>query len=495
MDSVTQAPALVAPRNFLREHYRTLIVLWLLLVDVISIVAGFYLAFQLRRLIPLPEPAQGVTRFLDFLPLLVVQIATIVLAFFFARMYHRNRTRYGTDELQAIFSGVSIGTLASVAVSAFMFKSGFDYPRVMVVYAWLVTIVLVLLMRTVQARLQRGLQAQGYGRTRVLIIGAGEPATNVVQRIRQNPRLGYDIVGFVSAKDETWNDVRPSAIKVTTSSFIPRVLGTTDDVTAILEDEVIDEVIIAMPEASDEELVSLIARCDRSTISIKVLPDIFQLMAGQMSIGELGGLPLLNVRDVALRGWRMVLKRVMDIVISAFALVVLSPLLVFIAILIKRDSHGPAIFSQPRMGLDGKLFHVIKFRTMRFDAELLGTWTVKDDPRKTRLGALLRRTNLDELPQFINVLLGEMSVVGPRPEQPRYVEEFRKNIPRYMERHREKAGITGWAQVNGLRGDTSIEERTQYDLWYVENWSVWLDIKIILRQLWQWLAGRDENAY
>ena len=201
------------------------------------------------------------------------------------------------------------------------------------------------------------------------------------------------------------------------------------------------------------------------------------------------------MRDVALRGWRLSLKRAVDIVISAITLVLISPILLFIALLIKRDSPGPVFFVQERMGLDGQSFPMIKFRSMRIDAEQLGTWTVKDDPRRTRLGKLLRRTNIDELPQFINVILGDMSVVGPRPEQPYYVEEFRKQIPRYMERHREKAGITGWAQVNGLRGDTSIEERTKYDLWYVENWSVWLDIKIILRQLLQWIVVPDENAY
>ena len=481
-------------QSFLRQHYRTLIILSLLVADGLSIVVGFYTAFWLRKLIPLPDPAQGVSRFLDFFPLLVVQTVSIVTAFFFARMYHRNRTRYTTDELQAIFSGVSIGTLASVAVSAFTFKSNFDYPRVMIIYAWLITIVLVVVMRTVQARLQRRLQARGYGRTRLLIVGAGEPAYAVVQRISQNPRLGYDIVGF--AGDPVVSPgLADMPIKHTTSSSNVRMLGTTADLAGIIEDEIIDEVIIAMPEASDQEMIDLIAKCDRSTISIKVFPDMFQLMAGQMSIGELGGLPLLNVRDVALRGWRMVLKRGVDFVVSAIALVFLSPVLVFLALLIKRDSPGPVFFVQERMGLDGKPFPCIKFRTMRADAEELGSWTVKDDPRRTRLGKLLRRTNLDELPQFINVLLGEMSVVGPRPEQPRYVEEFRRLIPRYMERHREKAGITGWAQVNGLRGDTSIEERTKYDLWYVENWSVWLDIKIILRQLWQWLGRKDENAY
>jgi len=275
-----------------------------------------------------------------------------------------------------------------------------------------------------------------------------------------------------------------------------RILGSLDELSRLVGREAVDEVIIALPNANSEDLLNVIAHCDRSTISIKVLPDQFQIMAGQLSVGELSGLPLLNLRDVALRGWKLSLKRAIDLVGSAIGLVLLSPLMFLIAILIKLDSPGPALYTQERMGLDGKRFYLFKFRTMRADAEAHGPgWTRPDDPRRTRLGAFLRRTNLDELPQLINVLLGDMSLVGPRPERPIYVEEFRKRIPRYMERHREKAGITGWAQVNGLRGDTSIEERTKYDLWYIENWSVWLDIKIILMTIWQTITGGNENAY
>jgi Undecaprenyl-phosphate glucose phosphotransferase len=275
-----------------------------------------------------------------------------------------------------------------------------------------------------------------------------------------------------------------------------RILGSLDELSRLVGREAVDEVIIALPNANSEDLLNVIAHCDRSTISIKVLPDQFQIMAGQLSVGELSGLPLLNLRDVALRGWKLTLKRAIDLVGSAIGLVLLSPLMFLIAILIKLDSPGPALYTQERMGLDGKRFYLFKFRTMRADAEAHGPgWTRPDDPRRTRLGAFLRRTNLDELPQLINVLLGDMSLVGPRPERPIYVEEFRKRIPRYMERHREKAGITGWAQVNGLRGDTSIEERTKYDLWYIENWSVWLDIKIILMTIWQTITGGNENAY
>jgi exopolysaccharide biosynthesis polyprenyl glycosylphosphotransferase len=202
----------------------------------------------------------------------------------------------------------------------------------------------------------------------------------------------------------------------------------------------------------------------------------------------------LTVRDIALRGWRRAAKRFMDIVGATVGLILLSPLMLLTAILIKLDSPGPAFYVQERMGLDARPFPMLKFRSMRQDAEATGPgWTRPGDPRVTRLGSILRRLNVDELPQFINVLLGEMSLVGPRPERPVYVAQFRRSIPRYMDRHREKAGMTGWAQVNGLRGDTSIAERTKYDLWYIENWSLLLDIKIILRTIVN--IFRSPNAY
>jgi exopolysaccharide biosynthesis polyprenyl glycosylphosphotransferase len=217
-------------------------------------------------------------------------------------------------------------------------------------------------------------------------------------------------------------------------------------------------------------------------------------MASEVNIGDLSGLPLLAMRDVALRGWRLTLKRGVDMILSGILLVFASPFMLLIAFLVKVDSRGPALFTQVRMGLDAKPFPIFKFRSMRMDAERDGPgWTTQDDPRVTRIGHLLRKTSLDELPQFINVFLGHMSMVGPRPEQPAFVEQFRELVPRYMERHREKAGITGWAQVNGLRGDTSISERTKYDLYYIENWSLWFDFKILILTAIKFL--RDRSAY
>jgi exopolysaccharide biosynthesis polyprenyl glycosylphosphotransferase len=230
----------------------------------------------------------------------------------------------------------------------------------------------------------------------------------------------------------------------------------------------------------------VISYCERGRVSIKIFPDVFQFVTSQASIDELGGLPLLSVRDYALRGYLLIFKRLMDMMGAALGLVILSPLMMLIAVAIKFESPGPVFFVQERMGLDAKPFRMIKFRSMRRDAERHGPgWTTDNDPRQTRLGIFIRKIEADELPNLINVLLGEMSLVGPRPEQAHYVNEFRETVPRYMDRHQEKGGMTGWAQVNGLRGDTSIAERTKYDLWYMENWSILLDIKIILRTMWQ----------
>jgi exopolysaccharide biosynthesis polyprenyl glycosylphosphotransferase len=486
----TLAPVLQNRVNapFLHRHYYNIVTFSLLVADGVSIALAFWLAFRLRIAIPLPEAASNNLRFAELLPLLAFQLAAIIIAFFFGRMYHRRRTRIGSDEIATIFSGVSVGTLISIAITSLLFKTSsgaFDYSRGMVFYFWLLCILFVFLFRGIQARIQRNLQMRGFGRTRAVVVGSAEPMLAVLQRITQNQRLGYDVVGIVPYS------ISGHAQVITTA----RNLGNLEMLSDIIVRDHVDEVLIAMPEASDEDMMSIISKCDRSSISIKVYPGMFQIMAGQMTIGELGGLPLLNVRDINLRGWKLSLKRFMDMLGSAVLLITLSPFLMLVALLIKLDSPGPVFFIQKRMGVDGKVFPMMKFRTMRRDAEKLGTWTVKDDPRKTRLGSFLRGKNIDELPQLINVLMGDMSLVGPRPEQPAYVEEFRKKIPRYMERHREKSGLTGWAQVNGLRGDTSIEERTKYDLWYVENWSVLLDIQIILRTIIRMYSGKDDNAY
>ncbi|MEO1290641.1 MAG: sugar transferase [Chloroflexota bacterium] len=242
-------------------------------------------------------------------------------------------------------------------------------------------------------------------------------------------------------------------------------------------------------------LVDLVTLCQRGSVDIKIYPDIFAYMAGDMNVDDLGGTPLLTVRDIALRGWKLSLKRGLDLIGAVFGLIVLSPWMILTAFLLYLEDGGAPFYTQERMGLDGRPFPMIKFRSMRADADQISDWTVENDPRVTKIGRFMRRTNWDEIPQLINVLLGHMSLVGPRPEQPQYVLQFREKIPDYMSRHREKGGMTGWAQINGMRGDTSIARRTSFDLWYIENWSIWLDIKIILATIVQTLRGKSRNAY
>jgi Undecaprenyl-phosphate glucose phosphotransferase len=355
-----------------------------------------------------------------------------------------------------------------------------DYPRAMIAYSWLLAIVLVAMGREVMMLVRRTLQARGVGQDRVVVVGSGEVARLVLQKILWSPYLGYRMVGVVDGEAGPWSILG-----------VP-VIGQVADLPRLIDEQAVDEVIIARPDASDEETLRIISMCQRGNVSVKVFPDVFEIIAGPLTIDDLGGLPLLNVRDVALRGWRLSLKRSVDVVGSAAALVFFSPLMMLTALLIKLESPGPVFFVQDRMGLDARPFKMIKFRSMRRDAEANGpSWTVAEDPRRTRLGAFLRRIDVDELPQFINVFLGDMSLVGPRPEQPAFVDQFQQVVPRYMERHREKSGMTGWAQVNGLRGDTSILERTKYDLWYIENWSLWLDVKIMVRTLIRWMVRRN----
>ncbi len=454
----------------LKQHASVFFVVTLIASDTVMTGLAFYLAYLMR----LQSEYQNISpTFVTYWGMMTIHILSVIVTFFFYRLYHRHRSLSHIDEFYLVFGAASVGTIISIALISLVYKNQLDYPRLMMMYVWILTILLVALGRIVHARIQWSLQARGWGEIRLLIIGAGDVARVILQKIRQSPGLGYEVVGFVN---------NGSDAQIKSLLGLP-VLGRTREISKVIEEERIDEVIIGMPEASHQELLAIISNCERERVAIKVFPDVFQIMAAEVSIDDLNGLPLLSVRDVALHGWHLTIKRGMDMLGSAILLVTASPIMLFVALLIKLDSPGSVFYTQERMGLDGKSFHILKFRSMRVDAEddKSPGWTTPDDQRVTRLGTFIRRFSIDETPQFINVLLGDMSLVGPRPERPVYVEQFKQSIPRYMERHREKAGLTGWAQINGLRGDTSIIERTKYDLWYIENWSILLDLKIILR--------------
>lgn len=457
------------------QRFRNLFSLSLAVVDIGLLLLAFIVAYRLRRAVPWPTEAVEMDSLRNYASVMVIFVGAVLVVFFALRLYHLARAASRVDEFYAIFRGVTAGTLLAVAIASLTLKNSVfevNLPRVMIFYFWGFALVFEILGRWLLESIRNSLRERGWTRDNVLIVGTGEAAELVLQKIKGSPFLGYHVLGLVNS------DGTPEYLDGLT------VMGGFNDLPRLIEDYRVDEVIIALPEMPDDEQVELIGLCQRDRVSVKLFPNIYELITSSVSTDDLGGLPLLSVRDVGLRGWKLTVKRSMDILLSGLGLIVLSPFLLAIAFLVRRNSKGPVLFVQERMGLDGKVFPLLKFRSMRPDSEAGGPgWTVKDDPRVTPIGRFLRRTSIDELPQLINILLGEMSLVGPRPEQPAYVEKFQKIIPRYMERHREKAGLTGWAQVNGLRGDTSISERTKYDLWYVENWSIWLDIKIIIRTI------------
>jgi exopolysaccharide biosynthesis polyprenyl glycosylphosphotransferase len=467
------------------QQVRNIYAISLIVLDALLVSVAFVLAYRVRVTIPWPAEAENVLPLLTYLPLLVIQVFAIIIALMVYRQYYVPRAVSRVDQFYAVFASVSIATVVSVAIAAFFFKGTaleVDYPRVMVVYAWLFSIVLIMMGRAAHQMVRDNLRDRGVGKDRLLVVGTGDIARIIIQRILWSPHLGYELMGIIH-NEKSNGDVLG----------VP-IIGDVEDLPALIDEYDIDEVIVAIPEEGHREVVRVISYCERGRVSIKVFPDIFQFVTSDAGIDDLGGLPLLTVRNFAMRGYMLIVKRLMDVAGAIFGLIAFSPLMMLVAVAIKLESPGPVFFVQDRMGLDGRPFKLIKFRSMRSDAERTGPgWTVDDDPRQTRLGRLIRRIEIDELPNLINVLFGEMSLVGPRPEQPYYVEEFRKTVPRYMERHREKAGMTGWAQVNGLRGDTSIVERTKFDLWYTEHWSILLDVKILVRTVWQIASGRTRQ--
>jgi exopolysaccharide biosynthesis polyprenyl glycosylphosphotransferase len=457
----------------------------LLAIDLLMVVLAFALGYFARRELPILSAPVDPPGLSFYLPILIIHSVTLLVIFFFARLYHQKRAVSRIDLVYVVAASVSIAVVMTNGLTTIFLKGtdiGSDFPRQMILYVWLFTVIFVTLGRELHRLLVVISRRLGLSRDRVIIVGSGPVARSVASHITNNAYLGYKIIGTVNGSTERLLPNLP-------------MLGTPEDMPRLIDTYHIDEVIIAMPDSERADLALLVALCQRGRVSIKIYPDLFAFVAGSMSVDELGGMPLLTVRDVAMRGWKLTLKRALDVVGSLAGLVLLSPFMLLTALLIWRESPGPIFFSQQRMGLDGRPFPMLKFRSMRRDAEKFSSWTVENDPRVTRIGRWMRRSNWDEIPNLINVLLGHMSLVGPRPEQVQYVQKFQQHIPRYMERHREKAGMTGWAQVNGLRGDTSVEERIKLDLWYVEHWSLGLDVKILIRTVVQTLLGQSRNAY
>lgn len=453
----------------MRRHWGRVLLLVTILCDGLLVEAGFLSAYWIRFSSGWIAVTKGYPAFASYgwSSLFAVAVWMFILRSF--GLYRSRRTLSTGDEVYTLLRGVFVGTVVVMAAT-FLYRD-ISYSRAVLLLSALIISALLVPARVFYAYLYAQARRQGRAE-RVALVGSGRMAAGIRDRITRRPRSGQDVVGVILESSGAEN--LPAGAKV---------LGTIDEMDEIVRRENLDGLIVTLPLASHQRLKDLLLECEELHVDLRFVPDYFELMTSRVAVSDLEGVPLLGIRECPLDGWNRLWKRSFDLVVSSIGLLLLSPLLAVLAILIRLTSPGPAIYRQERVGRDGRAFTLYKFRSMVEDAEEESgpMWASADDPRRTPLGRFLRRTNLDELPQLVNVFKGEMSLVGPRPERPVFVNQFRGDIPRYFERHRVKSGITGWAQVNGLRGRTSIEERTRYDLFYVENWTLRFDIEIIVR--------------
>ena len=397
------------------------------------------------------------------------------------RLYRSARTgRLGFELLAVVQAMAVVGAIAGVGS---FYARGELSRAVIVLFLGLATSALAA-VRVAARLVLRELRRRGHNLRHVLVVGTGEPARMLLKKIRRHDDFGFVVHGLVAAE---------TAAVGRTQYEVP-VLGVVADLPRLAREHGAEVIYIALERREWEAEAEALALLADSTAAVRLVPDLTQAFRLNPSVEDFDGMPVVLVTESPEQGWNAVAKRAFDLACSGAGLVIASPLLAVIALLVRLDSPGPVFYAQERVGMNGRRFRMIKFRSMRLDADGGGPgWTVKDDPRRTPLGSTLRRLSLDELPQLWNVFVGDMSLVGPRPEQPRFVEEFRGSIPRYMLRHHVKAGMTGWAQVNGLRGDTPLEDRVRYDLYYVQHWSLWFDVRILFLTVAR--VFKDANAY
>lgn len=457
----------------------------LVAADLFVIGLAFGLAYVLRFYAPLVPVTKGVPPAENYIALLPVVFATWGLVFQAHGLYDPMRGASEVTERRRVLRASSLAMLIFTAVSFLGIEKAFSLSRLTLLFFYVLATGLVVLERATLREVLREARRRGYNLRHVLLVGDGELARAIYERMKRHPEYGLKVRGFLTEDPLRVGGFVGSA----------PICGQWNEVAEIVAREGIDQVVFALPFDSFPELGGLVSRLDAAAVDVKVVPDVERFVSLKSGIEEFGGLPLISLRATPLMGWSRVAKRAMDMSLALAGLVVFAPLMLLIALAVKVSTPGPVLFSQERMGLDGRVFHVWKFRSMDLDAEAHSgpVWATEDDPRRTALGRFLRRFNLDELPQLLNVLRGEMSLVGPRPERPVFIEQFRSHVPKYMLRHMVQAGMTGWAQVNGWRGNTSIEQRIEHDLYYIENWSLRLDLKILFLTFVRGFAGK--NAY
>ncbi|MCB2226927.1 MAG: undecaprenyl-phosphate glucose phosphotransferase [Desulfarculaceae bacterium] len=436
--------------------------------DLALVALCWFGAYFVRFYLPIVPVTKGVPALSLYIMLFLVVLIDFAVVLPVSGLYKRPWAGTG-HALWPVLRAVLVGVV--VAITLTWFLRPYDFSRLVFLQFFVFTCLALLIYRPVLRHFWRRAYPENAGE-RVLIVGAGDLARQVAANVRANPVLGLSLAGFLTRdRGKVGREIEGLPI-----------LGHFSQTGDIAASHHVQVVIIALPLEAHEDLPVILEGLSQEMVDVRIVPDLYRFMSLGSTVESFEGMPIIGLRGSRLEGWPRVFKRAVDVVGSLALITLFSPLMVLIAILVKLTSRGPVLYRQRRMGLDGVEFMMLKFRSMRpkAEAETGAVWASPDDPRRTPLGKILRKTSLDELPQFFNALKGEMSLVGPRPERPELIQEFRSQIPGYMLRHMVKAGITGWAQINGWRGNTDLNKRIEHDLYYIENWSLWFDLKIML---------------
>lgn len=451
-------------------------------IDAVIVVISYIIAWWLKFESPLFESIKALS-FGDYMKSLLILVPCVIAMYYAFNLYTAKRVQGRRLEIWNLFKANTLTLLIFMSLS-YLIKA-MDLSRWMLAFFYILNISFGVIVRNLIRMMLRGMRRHGLNQKHILLVGYSRAAEEYIDRINANPQWGYQVRGIL---DDT--------ISAGTDYKGVKVLGRIDNLMIILPQSHLDEIAITLGLNEYFRLEEIVALCEKSGVHTKFIPDYSNIIPTKPYTEDLLGLPVINIRYVPLSNqFSAFVKRVMDICGSLACLVLFSPVMLVTALLIKITSPGPLIFKQERVGLHNKPFRMYKFRSMvvQNEKDEKHAWTVKNDTRVTGVGKFIRKTSIDELPQLFNILKGDMSLVGPRPERPFFVEKFQEEIPRYMVKHQVRPGLTGWAQVNGYRGDTSIKKRIEHDLYYIENWSVGLDIKILFLTVFKGFVNK--NAY
>ena len=445
-----------------------------ILSDLTAIEASFLLSFWLRFYSPLSKifPFDGaVPPISGYITLSIMTMPVWILIFQSRKMYRPRRVVFIFDEFFLIGRLVTFGIIFS-----FGLYRVFPYSRLVFVLLWITAMIFITFGRYIVLKIEKTLYNKGKARRNALVVGNNSAAKDIYDNFIKHPYAGYNIVGYIEEDDFSGENFLEGRNR----------LGTFSGILDAIKNNKVDTVLIALPSKQNDELFELMRQCEGENIEFLLAPDFLEMITSSVRVQEIDSIPFLKIKSIPMNIWNRMVKRIFDFTFALSVMIISSPLFIILALAVKFTSRGPVFYRQERVSMTGKNFRMIKFRSMVINAEKEtgAVFVAKNDTRYTPIGKFLRKFSLDELPQFLNVLRGEMSIVGPRPEREHFVNLMKEKIPKYLERHRVKCGITGWAQVNGLRGsDTSIAERIEYDIYYIENWSVIFDLKIIMKTL------------